>query len=75
MSGIFGKGGGDNSALMMALAMEAAQQQQTQGQQLKQISKTQAQADDEAAGLARPGLGRAMLSFSRKEQGAQTLGG
>lgn len=47
-----------------------------QGQQLKLLSAQQATADNEAAQLNKPGIGRAMLQFqNRSGGGASTLGG
>ena len=46
-----------------------------QGQQLALLSKQQAVTDDEAAQLQKPGIGRALLHFTQRGGGAQTLGG
>lgn len=79
MSGIFGRsgGGGQQQMLMLQALQQQQQMQNLQGQQLKTISGQQAASDMEAAGLARPGLGRAMLTYGRKDNtgGAQTFGG
>jgi hypothetical protein len=82
MSSIFGGGGGNNNqaALMQnALLIQQMQQQQaalqnSQGQQLALLSKSQAKADDETASMNKPGLGRALLSYNPRDR-SQTLGG
>jgi hypothetical protein len=76
MSGILGGGGGGNSQQLLAL--EAIQQAQLQkqmtdneGRQLALASQQQAINDNSAASLAKTGLGRAMLSSTKRS----TLGG
>lgn len=83
MSSIFG-GGNNNSAAMqnallqMQVQQQMAQQaqaiQNSQGQQLALLSKSQAKADNESAVLNKPGLGRALLSYNPRDR-TQTLGG
>lgn len=75
MSGLFGGGGSDNSALMWQIAQQQAQLKSEQGTQLALLSKNQAANDNETASLSKPGLGRALLSYSGRDQRAQTLGG
>lgn len=79
MSSIFGgRGGSQNSAMQNALLMMQIQQQQqaaqnAQGQQLALLTKAQARADTETASMSKPGLGRALLSYNKRE--TQALGG
>lgn len=69
-------GGGTDKALRNQINAQEQGQQSDQGRQLAAISKQQAQGDNEAAGLAKQGLGRALLQFQQKTAGpAATLGG
>ena len=60
-------------AAKQAAAQQEASAQSDQGRQLALLSKTQAQTDDAAAAMNGPGVGRAMLGFTRRTAG--TLGG
>lgn len=76
MSGIFrgGGGGGNNKMLQyMQIAQEQQSMRNMQGQQMASIAKEQASADMETASMRRPGLGRAMLTYSQRRR--ETLGG
>jgi hypothetical protein len=70
-----GGGGGNTQALLLAQALQQQQLQQAntnaEGQQLALLSKQQAQADNTTASLSKFGLGRAMLTSSKRA----TLGG
>ncbi len=75
--GLFGGGGSSAMAsamLMMQMAQQQSAIQNAQGQQLALTSKDQAKMDNETASLSKPGLGRALLSYSPQKT-FQTLGG
>jgi hypothetical protein len=83
MSSIFGGGSNNSSAMQNALLQMQVQQQMaeqaaalrnTQGQQLALLSRSQAQNDNESASLSKPGLGRALLTYSPRDR-QQLLGG
>lgn len=76
MSNVIGDLLGTGKAAKAAAA--AAQQQEAvaqsdQGRQLALLSQTQAQSDNASAAMSAPGVGRAMLGYSRRSAG--TLGG
>lgn len=64
-----------DQALQTTVADDQAQIKSEQGQQLKLLSQQQAQTDDEAAQINKPGLGRQQLQFQRQGGAAATLGG
>jgi hypothetical protein len=77
VSNVIGALTGSNKATKEAerqIAQAQSNATSQQGQQLKLLAAQQAQTDQEAAQLNKPGIGRAMLQF-RSGGGAQTLGG
>ena len=75
ISAIFG-GDDGSKALKQQIAQQQAQQTSDQGMQLASLSKAQASSDNETAGLSKPGLGRALLSYNKDQGGGSaTLGG
>lgn len=71
-----GGGGGGGMSQAMALAQTLQQQAQmrdVQGRQLAELAAQQGEADREAAGMRRPGLGRALLTY-RKATASAPLG-
>ena len=65
--------GNPGKAAAQQAAVQEASAQSDQGRQLALLSKTQAASDDSAAAMDGPGIGRAMLGYTRRTAG--TLGG
>ncbi len=75
MSNVIGNlfGGGSAKAAQAAAAANEATAQSDQGRQLALLSKQDATNDNSQAAMNAPGIGRAMLGFTRRTSG--TLGG
>ncbi len=76
MSNIIGAltGSGQKKALEAQIAQNQSNATSAQGSQLKLLAANQAQNDNAAAQLNKPGLGRAMLAYSRNGGPGSTLG-
>lgn len=66
---------GQEAAEEAQIQQQQTQIQDEQGQQLRLLSTQQAKSDSETAGMAGPGLGRAMLTYNKNTGSAGTLGG
>lgn len=76
MSNVIGQLTGANAAKAaeQTAKTQAAISQSDSGQQLKLLSQQQATADQAAAAASAPGIGQALLKYSRRD-GVQSLGG